>query len=242
MTVRGVLFDVDDTLLDTRFAFAAAVRAVAQRFLPHVPPHEHGAVLEAWRRDDGGHFRAYTRGETDFRGQRLARANHLQLAFGGAVLDDGAFESWNATFEAAVRASWRAHGDALGALESVAGRGLAYGALSNSEVAYQVDKLTRAGLAHVPMLVGIDTLGLGKPHARVFHEACRRLGTEPGRTLYVGDELDVDARAAAEAGLIGVWLDRPGSRRGGVFVEDASSADEAGVTVIRSLAELADLL
>lgn len=242
MTIRGVLFDIDDTLLDTRAAFAAAVRAVADRFLPHVPPEEHGAVLAAWRRDDGGYFRAYTRGETDFRGQRLARANHLQRTFGGVLLDAVAFESWNLTFEVAVRASWRAHDDAAGAVESVARRGLAVGALTNSEVAYQVDKLARAGLAHVPLLVGIDTLGLGKPDARVFREACRRLGTEPQETLYVGDELDVDALGAAEAGLVGVWLDRPGSRRGGTFEEDERAARAAGVAVIRGLTEIVDLL
>ena len=85
------------------------------------------------------------------------------------------------------------------------------GALTNAATEYQVRKLTRAGLAaDVPLLVGVDTLGFGKPDPRVFAEACRRLGTEPGRTAYVGDELDVDARAATAAGLRGVWLARPG--------------------------------
>jgi putative hydrolase of the HAD superfamily len=70
--------------------------------------------------------------------------------------------------------------------------------------------VSRAGLADdVPLLVGVDTLGFGKPDPRVFAEACRRLGTEPARTAYVGDELDVDARAAVAAGLRGVWLARP---------------------------------
>jgi len=51
----------------------------------------------------------------------------------------------------------------------------------------------------------------------------------------VGDELDVDAVAARDAGLVGIWLDRPGPRR--VLVTDADVA-AAGVTVLRSLDDL----
>jgi putative hydrolase of the HAD superfamily len=88
------------------------------------------------------------------------------------------------------------------------------------------------------MLVGVDTIGVGKPDARVFLEACRLLGTEPARTAYVGDELDVDARAAASAGLRGVWLDRPGPRRVPVPDEDIAAARADGIAVVASLAEL----
>ena len=75
-----------------------------------------------------------------------------------------------------------------------------------------------------------------------FVEACRRLGTDPGRTLYVGDELDIDATAARRAGLRGVWLDRPGTRRGGVHLEDPAAAAEAGVDVVTTLDALPGLL
>lgn len=240
--VRGLLLDVDDTLVDTRAAFAAGVAAVTARFLPHVPAERAADVLAVWRRDDGGHFRAYTQGVLDFRGQRRARADGLHRAFGAPDLDDAGFEEWNALFEAAVRASWRSHADVPTVLAAARARGLLLGALSNSESAYQRSKLDAAGLADVPMLVGIDTLGRAKPHPDVFLEACRRLGSAPAETLYVGDELDVDAVAATRAGLVGVWLDRPGSRRGGSFLEDEEAARAAGVLVIQSLAELLDLV
>ena len=69
----------------------------------------------------------------------------------------------------------------------------------------------------------------------MFLEACRRLGTEPGRTAYVGDELDVDAAAARAAGLVGVWLDRPGARRLPVSDEQIATA---GVLTVQSLDQL----
>ena len=58
------------------------------------------------------------------------------------------------------------------------------------------------------------------------------MGSEPARTAYVGDDLVVDALAAREAGLAGIWLDRRGTWAGG----------DVGVPVIRSLGDLGRLL
>ena len=85
------------------------------------------------------------------------------------------------------------------------------------------------------MLVGVDTLGFGKPDPRVFVEACRRLGTAPERTAYVGDELDVDAVAARAAGLLGIWVDRPGGRRLPLTDAEIAAAD---VVTIESFDQL----
>src|SRR5665647_2946850 len=72
--VDGVLFDVDDTLVDTQSAFGAALSAVAEHYLPHLDASHHRDVLAAWRADVGGHYRRYTRGEVGYLEQRMARA------------------------------------------------------------------------------------------------------------------------------------------------------------------------
>ena len=86
--------------------------------------------------------------------------------------------------------------------------------MTNAATDLQERKLKAAGLADLPVLVGVDTFGFGKPDPRVFLEGARRLGTEPSRTAYMGDEPAVDALAARQAHLTGVWLDRAGHRRG----------------------------
>ncbi|WP_449384981.1 HAD family hydrolase [Cellulomonas soli] len=240
--VDGVLFDVDDTLVTTRAAFAVAIDAVCDVYLPHVPAGRRADVLALWREDPDGYYRAYTRGELTFDEQRMHRANQLQDRFGGAPLDEPGYRAWLSVFWTAFEGAWRAHTDAAGLLDRLESAGIAYGALSNAATALQTSKLAAAGLQRVPMLVGVDTLGVGKPDPRVFAEACRLLGTDPARTVYVGDELDVDARGALAAGLIGAWLDRPGERRGGAHPEDPDQARASGVQVVRSLAELGDLL
>jgi putative hydrolase of the HAD superfamily len=237
--VDGVLFDVDDTLVDTHGAFAQALAAVSRTWLPGLDPARDVEVLDHWRADAGGRYRRYTRGEVSYREQRMARANDLHAAFGGPVLDDAAYDEWNTLFEDRFTGSWAAHDDAAAVVRQLLDAGIVVGALTNAATEYQVAKLTRTGLIDdVPLLVGVDTLGFGKPDPRVFAEACRRLGTSPARTAYVGDELDVDARAATAAGLRGVWLARPG-----LGVKDGGAGEPAPTdVVIRSLAELPGVL
>jgi putative hydrolase of the HAD superfamily len=231
--VDAVLLDLDDTLIDTRAAFFAAVSAVATTWLPDVSPERHDEVARRWIADVGGHFRAYTRGEISIAQQRRRRADDLQLTFGGEVLDEERFAVWFAAYDAAFRESWRLHDDAWPLLDALDAAGVAVGALSNSSRELSLAKLDRLGLAdRLPLLASPDDLGFGKPDPQVFHLACSRLGSAPDRTAYVGDELDVDAQGAAAAGLVGIWLDRG---RSGVATPD-------DVLVAASLADVPRLV
>ncbi|HET9655766.1 MAG TPA: HAD family hydrolase [Kineosporiaceae bacterium] len=230
--VRAVLLDVDDTLVDTRASFRAAVRHVQATWLPQLDPSRSQELLAHWVGDPGGHFRAYTRGECDFPTQRRRRAEDLHATFGGPVLDDAAYQAWVQGYDAAFRAAYAACPDATGLLDRVEAAGLFLGAVTNAGADFQREKLTVVGLLHrLPVLVTIDDLGRGKPDPEVFALACRRLGVPPGECAYIGDELDVDARGARDAGLVGIWLDR---HRTGHTPQD--------VPVVRGLAEVPALL
>jgi putative hydrolase of the HAD superfamily len=234
--VDGVLFDIDDTLVDTRGAFVVALSGVARRYLPDGPAGRDEELLTVWRADVNGHYASYTRGEASFAEQRMARANELHAQFGGPVLDDDGYARWADEFDEDFSGAWAAHADVGAVIDRLLAAGLAVGALSNAAVDKQTEKLQRTALLdRVPMLVGVDTLGFGKPDPRVFLEACRRLGTAPERTAYVGDELDVDAVGAREAGLLGIWVDRPGTRRLPLTDGQIEAAD---VVVVTSFDEL----
>jgi putative hydrolase of the HAD superfamily len=239
-SVDGVLLDIDDTLVDTRRAFFAAIHAVSADWLSHLPEAGRDDVARRWIADVGGHFRTYTRGEISIAEQRRRRVDDLQQTFGGDHLDNEQFDQWFATYDAAFRAAWRLHDDALELLDRLEQAGVRFGALSNSSRALSIDKLAQLGLAErLPLLVSPDDLGFGKPDPRVFALACQRLGAEPARTAYVGDELDVDAQGARAAGLVGIWLDRPvqpPARASGPI----TSTD--GVLVAHGLGDLSSLL
>lgn len=239
--VQAVLFDLDDTLLDTAAAFAAAVAAMAAEFLPHLEADRHAEVLATWRADAAGHYQAHVDGLVDYRTQRLARAQEIQAEFGGAVLADADYERWTQVWDRAFSGSWAAFEDTAGILTKLRSAGLAVGCVTNAGAAQQSAKLAAVGLTDaVPLLVTLDTFGVGKPDPRVFHEGARLLGMEPGQVLYIGDEPVIDARGATAAGLRGVWLDRPGRRRG-VPGEDSDALRADGIPVIEGLAEVLDL-
>jgi putative hydrolase of the HAD superfamily len=240
--VDGVLFDVDDTVVDTTSSFRAAVAAVRREFMPGVPVESEVDMLAMWRGDVGGHYRAFTRGELGYDEQRRVRADELHAAFGGPPVDEELYPRWLDVFWTAFEQSWRAFDDVAGALKLLADAGVAVGVVTNAQVALQESKLATAGIDGLPVLVGVDTLGFGKPRPEVFREGCRLLGTDPARTAYVGDEPDIDARAATDAGLIGVWLQRPGSARPGDRERSRAFAEGPRAHLITGLDDLAQTL
>ena len=111
------------------------------------------------------------------------------------------------------------------------------------------------------MLVGVDTLGFGKPDPtagqsraqtahpfrgkpdpEVFWEACRRIGFAPAEVLYVGDEFDIDGVGALDAGLESAWLARPSLAEHAPDPERVDEARVRGLVVIDSLAGVGKVL
>jgi len=230
-SVKAVLFDVDDTLVDTKGAFRHALSTVTTEYLSADAGLDDVAMF--FRADRGGFYRAHTRGEMDHREQRMRRANDLHAEFGGATMNDDAYDAWDVVFEQGFRDGWRAFDDAVACLDALEAAGIPYGALSNARFDYQVEKLVAVGLERVPMLVGVDTLGFGKPDQRVFALAAQRLGSAGSETAYVGDELDIDAAAATSAGLLGYWLDRAGVAEANAGPHPDSTTTHEGVEVPR---------
>jgi putative hydrolase of the HAD superfamily len=229
--------DVDDTLLTTREAMSHAAAAAFQALWPEV---EDDRALEAGRRfraDPDGWFRAFTRGEIDFATMRTRRVESAAHFLGHAV-PEGAHERFHAAYEPVFSRLLRPYDDAVRLLRTVTDAGLALGALTNSGADYTAGKLAAAGLTEwFAVVVTRDTLGFGKPDARVFARACKEIGTPPEATVYVGDEYDVDVLGALAAGVRAVWLVRDTADPG--FLTDAR---DRGVPTVSSLDQVPAVL
>lgn len=102
------------------------------------------------------------------------------------------------------------------ALEWASGRGPA-GLLTNGPGSRQRPKVRSLGLEDAldPVVYAGD-LPRRKPHVEPFERALAVLGTEPERTLYVGNSLEYDVAGAHNAGLPVAWVDEgdgPGEYR-----------------------------
>jgi putative hydrolase of the HAD superfamily len=224
--VLGVLFDVDDTLVD----HSGAQRTAIVAYLASLGLDHDASAVRRWRAAEERHFGRHLTGELTFQGQRRARVREMLAGHGDADIDDATADGWFAGYTAHFEANWTTYDDVGAALAMVASRALPVGIVTNVGADHQRRKLAMVGLAGCfDVVVGLDTLGFGKPDPRVFHHACGLLGTQPGDTFFVGDRLDHDAVGARDAGLRAVWLDRSGG---------AANDVPAGVTRVTSLAEL----
>jgi putative hydrolase of the HAD superfamily len=154
------------------------------------------------------------------RRESLARA--LALAGDDASLAGPAFEIFFA-----ARNRVQCFDDVEPALRTLASR-RPIAALTNGNA-----DLHSIGLAqYFKATVSAREFGIGKPDARIFHEACRRLGAQPHEVLHVGDDWAIDVVGAHHAGLHSAWVCRTAndSSRGDVAVQPDC--------VVRDLGEL----
>ncbi len=235
-----VLFDLDDTLMAHREAVAAGIvlhmRARAYR-------GDESDAMRRWHELEEEHYLAYLAGALTFEGQRRARAAEFARLF-GEELDEHGASRWFAEYFERYRESWALHDDVAPALDALAARlpGVRFGIITNGELEYQSAKIARLALGgRVEHVVASGAVGVAKPDSAIFAVALDRFrATAPvSAAAYVGDRLHTDAVGAANAGLVGVWLNRRGESPS---PEDAAAARAAGVLEVRGLGELADLL
>lgn len=69
--------------------------------------------------------------------------------------------------------------------------------------------LDEAGLMpHLDEIVISEEVGVRKPRPEIFEETARRLGVAPAEMLHVGDNLDADVAGAAGIGALTAWVTR----------------------------------
>ncbi|WP_330474089.1 HAD family hydrolase [Terrabacter sp. C0L_2] len=206
---QALLLDVDDTIVDTREAMVVAGTQAAAAIWPH-RPDEHRAMAQRYYDDPERWFPRYASGDVAFEVMRAGRLAEVAAAFGLAV-PDGAHRSYEEAYAPAFRRAQRLFPDVPDLLVAAEGASLPVALLTNSAQAPTEVKLEALDLAgRFDVVVTTDTLGFGKPDPRVYLEACRLVGVEPGRVVCIGDNLEWDVLGAEAVGLRAVWLDREG--------------------------------
>jgi 2-haloalkanoic acid dehalogenase type II len=205
-----VLFDLDGTLVDHRTAVLTAITQVVQGVENAAFPADH--LVKLWRELEGQHMREYLSGGCSFAEQRRRRLRSFLPVLGERVPGDPQLDAWFANrYLAAYEAAWSCYPDVVPCLKTLQNLPAAprRAVLTNGDPGQQRAKLTRVGLLDYFEAIFTPTeLGAAKPDPAAFTSACRLLGVEPTHALSVGDSLEGDAVAAAQAGVSGIWLDR----------------------------------
>jgi len=184
--IRGLLFDLDDTLFDRGVAFAAWADGLAAIQLGRaLEPAERAHLVEIDRR---GH-----RSRHEF----AADARALGLA-----IDPEAFP-----FQLAEHVE-----PEPGVYEAVSNlaRDRRVAIVTNGGPAQRV-KLQRIGLDSIVRMVMVSgELDVAKPHPAIYQRALHWSELAPAEVVVVGDHPEVDLAPAAALGMATAWRVRPG--------------------------------
>ncbi|MEE1814464.1 HAD family hydrolase [Streptomyces sp. SP18ES09] len=205
MTIRAVLWDIDDTLFDYASADRAGMRAhlAAEGRLGAWGSAEE--ALRRWKELTELHWRRFEAEGGDFQDQRRGRVRDF---LGRPELTAAEADDWFDRYVIHYEAAWELFPDTVPVLDLLA-RDYRHGVLSNSSIRNQEHKLRTLGVwDRFEAVLCAAELGVAKPAPEAFHAACTALDLRPHEVAYVGDQPDIDARGAVEAGLRGIWLDR----------------------------------
>jgi putative hydrolase of the HAD superfamily len=220
-----LFFDVDDTLLDT---ISGRNKAVAD--LVRLYPEKLGTDIQAfdalWRTIADSYYAQWVNGKLTLPEIQRARIRYF---FGQHLSNEDADKLFNLYITLNAK-HWVPFPDVLPSLSQLNEYPMAV--LTNGEPNQQRRKLRTFGIENCfEMIITPGEAGASKPDERIFRYAAKRANLQAKDCIYIGDQLDLDARAACHAGWQGIWLDR-----------FATIHDIVDVPVIRTLNELPLLL
>jgi putative hydrolase of the HAD superfamily len=202
--LRGVLLDLDDTLLDQ----TGAVRRALFTWLPTLGVTPTPELHRLWVDLQEHHLVAWRERRVTFSEHRRRRLRDflpvINFPYAEATLDH-VFEGYLAAYQEA----YTLFDDVPALLTFLESEGLAPAVLTNGIVEQQNDKIDRVGLTgRLGPVFTAEGLGVAKPDPDAFRLVCAQWGLEPSAVLSVGDRHELDVLPARAAGLHAVHLDR----------------------------------
>ena len=191
-TLRGILFDLDDTLADSSGTEEIVWEVVADTIAEHVPGVERAELRRRYLDVLERHYAELAAGRIDFLTFR-----RRYVAAKSRIADE-----------------LQPFPQAVATVRALRGAGIRVGVLTNGPSDFQRRKLEVSGLGPELDAIAIsEELGAAKPEREAFERALALLETRAEETAMVGDSLANDVAGGLAAGLAAVvWM--PGRRDG----------------------------
>ncbi|MEH2386903.1 MAG: HAD family hydrolase [Nostoc sp.] len=203
--IKAVLFDLDDTLIDHDAAIRDAAGALFDQVIPD-GKHELKVFIEQWISLNRKWYKKFFAKQVTFQESGRGKLREAFSKYGYQFSDTDADALLSEYWEHYV-SMCQLYDDVKECFAQL--QKCKIGVVTNGQEAQQVEKLRRCGILSVmDVVVTSQVAGFAKPAPQIFQYACAKLGVQQTQSVYVGDNLELDAIAARDAGLIGVWLNR----------------------------------
>jgi HAD superfamily hydrolase (TIGR01549 family) len=212
VTLRAVVFDVGETIVDETRAWSAWADWLGIPRLTFLAVC--GAVIASGNPDHREPFRIFRPG--------LDLGEELRKREAAGVGDRITAEDL--------------YPDAADCLRAVHAAGYRIGVVGNQPARAEA-ALSGLGLP-IDLVASSDTWGVQKPDPRFFERIATELDLPPGAIAYVGDRLDNDVRPAAAAGMRAVFI----RRGPWAWIQQPAGQPPEAALTIETLAELPSAL
>jgi putative hydrolase of the HAD superfamily len=205
--IKGIFFDLDDTLILCEPAMEAA-HAVCADKLGIEPALITEAINEIYAEEFDFGCPRYPLLKT--MSSRELRRTLTQKAFLRREIEADV-EAILDIYEAEEEKYIKAFDDTHKVLERLKGR-FPLGIITNGPSKMQREKIIRLDLEQYFSPIVVDTeVGYAKPHPIIFAHAASAMGIAPENLLFVGNSLTADIAGANDAGWTSVWVNTYGA-------------------------------
>jgi 2-haloalkanoic acid dehalogenase type II len=233
MLPRALLFDLDDTLLETYPAHSAALNLSCERAAELHPGWTPEQLREAFHRVYRVLEAQMEAGTLHFSSNLTCRTRTWEETLRSCGLPPDVGEELARVYLDERRKRYRLYEDVPAVLESLADR-YALVLVTNGLGDLQREKIEAVRLERWFRRLAISgEVGSWKPDPGIFRRALELAGVEPHEAVMVGDSLERDVRGARSLGIRTVWV----RRYPHLQVLDALQPDHTAED-LRSLAEI----
>ncbi|WP_314062383.1 HAD family hydrolase [uncultured Vagococcus sp.] len=201
--IKGIIFDIDDTLYDQQKAFIQAFNECLPTYVNDV---DYGALFQRMRMYGDESF-SLGYGLSDLRRMQIYRVKRALGDYQIEVSDDlalkfqQAFEGYQEEIELFV--------EMPSIFERISARKLAMGLITNGTTKRQSQKIERLGLKEwmpADLMLISEEVGMAKPKPGIFELMAHRLSMASSELLYVGDNYANDIVGGNSAGWQTIWV------------------------------------
>jgi putative hydrolase of the HAD superfamily len=191
--MQGVVFDLDETLLDRQGSLDAYARRLHSEFDLCALSALDAFLAEFHRLDAAG---------------KTPRSQFFEL-IATRLLPASSAREVRDHFESYAWQCPQLFPGVADMLREFGAQGLELGIITNGAEASQMAKITNSGLSRlIQYCVVSATFGARKPDRSIFEYMTIRLGIDPAQSWFVGDDPHCDIWGAKQCGYRTAWIDR----------------------------------